>query len=49
MTTLTNETDVLDQSDHTNMNFDNKLEQSAQSHADDVINYVAHHFYVNET
>ena len=49
MTTLTNETDILDQSDHTNMNFDNQLEYSAQSHVDEIINYVAHHFDVNET
>ena len=49
MTTLTNETDILDQSNHTIMNFDNPLEHSAQSHVDEIINYVAHHIDVNDT
>src|ERR1043165_7559299 len=49
MTTLTNETNILDQSNHINMNFDNPLEHSAQSHVDEIINYVAHHIDVNDT
>src|ERR1043165_358325 len=49
MTTFTNKTDILDQSDHTNMNLDNQLEQFAQSHVVEVINYVVHHIDVNET
>ena len=31
------------------MNFDNQLKQSAQSHVDQVIDYVAHHIDANET
>src|ERR1043165_3515333 len=49
MTTLTNETDILDQSNHTNMNTDHPLEHSAQSHVEEIINYVAHHIDVNDT
>ena len=49
MTTLTDESDTLDPSEHANMNLTNALKQPTQSHVDEVIDYVAHHFDANET